>query len=314
MGHYRQLEVFAAVVRAGSLAAAARDLELSPATIMRTVVALETRLGATLLLRGSRGVSLNPAGERFFASCELILRDTTEAERSAAGLHRQPAGPLTVAVPLLLAHRAFTPLAMEYLDTCPDVQLRVQTCESMPRLLEEGIDVALVVGALADSSSFAVPVGAVRPIICGSPAYFMRYGRPRTAEDLRGHRCVVATTSGHVPDWRWRGESCAHTFRPTPILTCSTQQGAIRAAVCGLGLIRCMSYEADEELRNGLLEPVLEHFTGPAQPVQLIYRDGRRASARVRSFIDFATPRLRVHAAFHVCNAAGGCTGLDCRN
>jgi DNA-binding transcriptional LysR family regulator len=314
MGRYRQLEVFAAVVQAGSLTAAARKLELSPATIMRTVAALETRLGTALLSRGPRGTSLTPTGERFAASCKLILLETAEAERCATGLHCHPAGALTVAVPLSIANRAFTPLAMEYLESCPGVRLQVHIRESMPRLLEEGIDVALVVGALADSSDFAVPIGAARPIICGSPAYLARYGRPRTAEDLRGHRSVVATTTSQALDWRLRGEGRTHAVKPTPILTCSTQQAAIRAAVCGLGLTRCMSYEADEELRNGLLEPVLENYMGPPQPVQLIYRDGRRASARVRSFIDFAAPRLRVDAAFHVCNASGGCTSLDCRN
>lgn len=314
MGRYRQLEVFAAVVQAGSLTAAARNLGLSPATIMRTVAALEARLGCALLSRSPRGISLTSSGERFAASCELILLQTAEAERSAAGRHLHPAGVLTVAVPLLIANRAFTPVAMEYLESCPEVRLEVHIRESMPRLLEEGIDIALVVGALADSSDFAVPIGAARPVICGSPAYLARYGRPLSAEDLRGHRSVVATTTAHPLDWRLQDQGCAHIVKPAPILTCSTQQGAIRAAVCGLGLTRCMSYEADEELRNGLLEPVLENYTGPPQPVQLIYRDGRRASARVRSFIDFAAPRLRVHAAFHVCDTSGGCTSLDCRN
>jgi len=297
MGRYRQLVVFAAVVQAGSLASAARSLALSPATIMRTVTALETRLGTLLLLRGPRGISLSRAGERFAASCRLILEETAEAERSAAGLHSQPTGKLTVALPLLMANQVFTALAVDYLDTFPDVQLLTHARENMPKLLEEGIDVALVVGHLPDSSNFAVSVGTVRPIICGSPAYLAQWGRPETADDLRTHRTILATATGHGADWRLHGDTSLHTVRTTQVLTCTTQQGAICAATCGLGLIRCMSYEVHQELQSGRLEPVLQAFTAPDLPAQLIYREGRKANARVRTFIDFAAPRLRLHPA-----------------
>ncbi|OCR26003.1 LysR family transcriptional regulator [Pseudomonas syringae] len=297
MSRYRQIEVFAAVVQAGSLASAARSLALSPATIIRTVTALETRLGTILLLRGPRGISLSRAGEQFAASCRLILEETAEAERSAAGLHSRPTGKLTVALPLLMANQVFTPLAVEYLDTFPDVQLLTLARESMPKLLEEGIDVALVVGHLPDSSNFAVSIGTVRPIICGSPAYLAQWGRPETADDLRTHRTILATSTGHGPDWRLHGDTSMHTVRTRQILTCTTQQGAIHAAACGLGLIHCMSYEVHQELQSGRLEPVLQAFTAPDLPAQLIYREGRKASARVRTFIDFAVPRLRLHPA-----------------
>ncbi|HEX8544499.1 MAG TPA: LysR family transcriptional regulator [Pseudomonas sp.] len=297
MSRYRQIEVFAAVVQAGSLASAARSLALSPATIMRTVTALETRLGTVLLLRGPRGISLSHAGEQFAASCRLILEETAEAERSAAGLHSHPTGKLTVALPLLMANQVFTPLAVEYLDTFPAVQLLTLARESMPKLLEEGIDVALVVGHLPDSSNFAVSIGTVRPIICGSPAYLAQWGRPETADDLRAHRTLLATSTGHGADWRLHGDTFMHTVRTTQVLTCTTQQGAIHAAACGLGLIRCMSYEVHQELQSGRLEPVLQAFTAPDLPAQLIYREGRKASARVRTFIDFAVPRLRLHPA-----------------
>ncbi|EPJ79979.1 MULTISPECIES: LysR family transcriptional regulator [Pseudomonas] len=297
MARYRQMEVFAAVVQAGSLASAARALALSPATVMRTVTALETRLGTVLLLRGPRGISLSRAGEQFAASCRLILEETAEAERSAAGLHSQPNGQLTVALPLLMANQVFTALAVQYLDTFPDVQLLTLARESMPKLLEEAIDVALVVGHLPDSSNFAVSIGTVRPIICASPAYLAQWGRPETADDLRAHRTLLATSTGHGPDWRLHGDTAMHTVRTTQVLTCTTQQGAIHAAACGLGLIRCMSYEVHQELQSGKLEPLFQDFKAPDLPAHMIYREGRKASARVRTFIDFAVPRLRLHPA-----------------
>lgn len=297
MSRYRQMEVFAAVAQAGSLAAAARDLALSPATVMRTLAALEARLGTALLVRGPRGVQLNAVGERFAAQCRLILEETAEAERSAAGLHSHIAGPLTVALPLLMAHQLFMPLAVAYLEAFPDVQLTTCARERPPKLLEEGIDVALVVGPLPASSGFAVPIGRVRPMMCAAPAYLARWGRPENAEDLRAHRTLLASEAGHGAEWRLHDGATTRTVRNAPVLTCTTQQAAIRAAVSGLGLIRCLSYEAHQELQAGLLEPVLERFVAPDLPAQLIYREGRKACGRVRTFIDFAVPRLRLHPA-----------------
>lgn len=298
MSRYRQMQVFEAVVQAGSLAAAARQLDLSPATIMRSIGALEARLNNTLLLRGPRGVELSPAGEQFAVSCRQILEHTAVAERSAAGLHACPAGQLTVALPLLMDQQVFMPIALDYLAAFPEVQLVTRASEGVPKLLEEGIDIALVVGHLPNSSGFAMPVGKVQPIVCGAPAYLAKWGRPQTPDDLKGHRSVLTTAAGQQSEWRFRCERATRVVKPAPVLTCTTQRATIHAATLGLGLIRCMSYEVHHELQSGLLEPVLSDFASQDLPAQLIYRDGRRAEARVRTFIDFATPRLRAHPAF----------------
>lgn len=298
MNRYRQMQVFEAVAQAGSLAAAARELELSTVTVMRSIAELEARLNNTLLLRGPRGVELSPAGELFAASSEQILEHIAAAERSAAGLHARPAGQLTVALPMLMDQQVFMAIALDYLANFPDVYLQTRASEGLPKLLEDNIDVALVVGHLPDSSEFAMPVGTVQPIVCGSPAYLAKWGRPQTPEDLKAHRSVLTTASGEENEWRFRSERSTRVVKPTPVLTCTTQRAAIKAASLGLGLVRCMSYEAHDELRSGLLEPVLDSFAIQGMPAQLIYRDGRRAAARVRTFIDFATPRLRAHPAF----------------
>lgn len=298
MSRYRQMQVFEAVAQAGSLAAAARHLNLSPATIMRTIASLEARLNNTLLLRGPRGVSLSPVGEQFAASCLQILEQTTVAERSAAGLHASPVGQLTLSLPQLMDQQVFMPIVLDYLESFPDVCLVTRTCEGVPKLLEENVDVALVVGHLPSSSGYAMPVGVVRPIVCGSPAYLAKWGRPQTPEDLKSHRCVLTPGAGQQNEWRFRCERSSRLIRPAPVLTCTSTPAAIRAATLGLGLIRCMSYEAHHELQSGMLVPVLSGFVNQGLPAQLIYRDGRRAEARVRTFVDFATPRLRVHPAF----------------
>jgi DNA-binding transcriptional LysR family regulator len=298
LSRYRQLQVFDAVVQTGSLAAAARQLDQSPATVMRTIAALEARLNNRLLLRGPRGVDLSPAGEQFAVSCRQVLEQTAVAERSAAGLHACPAGRLTLSLPLLMDQQVLMPIVLDYLAAFPDVQLVTRASEGVPKLLEEGIDIALVVGHLPNSSGFAMPVGKVRPVVCASPAYLAKWGRPQTPDDLKAHRSVLTTAAGEQSEWRFQCERSTRLVKPAPVLTCTTQRAAIHAATLGLGLIRCMSFEAHDELQSGLLEPVLSDFASQDLPAQLIYRDGRRAEARVRTFIDFATPRLRAHSAF----------------
>jgi DNA-binding transcriptional LysR family regulator len=297
VSRYREMQVFDAVVRCGSLAAGARQLELSTATVMRVVAALEARLHCELLLRGPRGVELSASGEAFATSCRNILRAVAEMEGSAGGLHAHPAGQLQIALPLLLADQVFAPIALDYLAAFPEVSLASHTREDLPRLLEDGIDIALVIGALPDSSTFAVPVGTVRPVICAAPDYLARHGTPQSLEQLKSHSIIATGSQGAVSEWRFRQQDAARSVRLTPRLACSTANAAIRAATQGLGLTRCLSHEVHHELKAGQLQIVLDDYAAPGLPVQLIYREGRRAAARVRTFLDFAVPRLRAHPA-----------------
>jgi len=297
VSRYREIQAFDAVARSGSLAAGARRLQLSAATVMRLVAALETRLHCELLLRGPRGVELSASGEAFAISCRQILQGIDEAEGSLGGLQAHPAGQLNLTLPLLMADRIFAPIALDYLAAFPDVRLVSRHREDLPRLLEDGIDVALVIGALPDSSGFALPVGTVRPVICASPDYLARQGVPQAPENLKTHSIIVSGSQGTVSEWRFRHQDAPRSVRLIPRLACSTTHAAIRAASLGLGLTRCMSHEAHAELSSGRLQLVLQDYSAPGLPVQLIYREGRRAAARVRTFLDFVVPRFRAHPA-----------------
>ncbi|WP_325436939.1 LysR family transcriptional regulator [Pseudomonas nitroreducens] len=297
MSRYREMQAFDAVARSGSLAAGARRLQLSSATVTRLIAALESRLQCELLLRGPRGIELSPRGEAFAASCRQIFQDIEDTEGSLGGLQAHPAGQLNLSLPLLMADRIFAPIALDYLAAFPEVRLVSRHREDLPRLLEDGIDVALVIGALPDSSGFALPVGTVRPVICASPGYLARHGVPLAPEDLKAHHIIVPGSLGAISEWRFRHQGAARSVRLAPRLACSTIPAAIRAASLGLGLTRCMSHEAHAELSSGQLQLVLQDYAAPKLPVQLIYREGRRAAARVRTFLDFAVPRLRAHPA-----------------
>lgn len=296
MSRYRQLQIFDSVARAGSLAGAARQLNVAPVTVLRGIQALEARLNCALLVRGPRGVRLSPAGERFAAACGRTLQDITLAERSVAGIHAQPAGHLTVALPLLMARASFTPVALAYLGAFPEVTLRLSFSDEPPRLHEEGIDAALVVGALPDSSGYAVSLGEAAFLICAAPSYLSQRGQPATPDDLPKHQTVLVAR--HDLTWRFQHAARSCKVRTRPVLTCSTQRGAVDAALAGLGLVRCLSFEVSRELERGQLLPVLTEFAPRALPIHLIYREGRKAPAHLRAFIDFAVPMLRACPAF----------------
>lgn len=299
MDRHGQMRVFLAVSQTLSLAAAARRLALSPPTVTRAVEALEQRLGLALLQRSTRGVALTEAGQRFAGDCERILQQVQEAEASAAGLHLEPRGRLTVSLPLLLGQQVLTPVLLDYLQRFPQVAVLARYLERPPHLHEDGIDVAIVAGNLPDSALVALPVGQVRRVVCASPGYLARHGTPQTPEDLAGHRIIHALADSRLPEWHFLVDGERRPYLLHPRLACATTQGAIQAACLGGGLTRCLRYQVHGQLASGQLHSVLDAFATPPLPVYVVYREGRRAAARVRSFVDLAVARLRAHAALN---------------
>jgi DNA-binding transcriptional LysR family regulator len=291
------MRVFQAVAFDLSLAAAARRLQLSAPTVTRAIAALEQRLGVPLLERSTRGVTLTAVGERFANDCRRILLEVDEAEASASGLHAQPRGQLKLAMPLLFGQQLLTPILLDYLNAYPDVQIVAAYLDRVPNLHEEGVDVAVQVGNLPDSSLFALKVGSIRRLVCASPAYLAEHGVPEQPGDLAQHRLVHSSADARLPEWRFQQQSGLLTVSFRPRLSCATNQAAIAAACRDAGLIRCMSYQVHELLEQGRLRPVLRDFEPAALPVHIVYREGRKAAARVRSFVDFAVARLREHPA-----------------
>jgi len=293
MDRHDEMTVFLAVVEDRSLAAAARRLDVSAPTVTRAIAALESRLGVALLARSTRGVQLTQAGERFAHDCGRIVREIAEAERSAAGLHAKPRGLLTLAASLLFGQHLLTPILLDYLEQYPDVQLAGQFMDRVPNLHEEAVDVAVLAGELPDSSLFATRVGSIRRVVCASPVYLAAHGEPEAPGALVGHRVVHSLADARLPEWRFQRDGAPLTVGVRPRLTCATNQAAIVAASRGAGLTRCMSYQIADELAAGELKLVLTAFEMSALPVHVAYREGRKAAARVRSFVDFTVARLR---------------------
>ncbi|WP_439468441.1 LysR family transcriptional regulator [Blastomonas fulva] len=292
MDRLHAMQVFAAVARSGGFAAAARQLGMSPPAVTRTIAALEDRIGTRLFSRTTRSVSLTEAGHRYLVDVERLLQELDDAEAAAQGLHASPRGLLTVTAPVMFGRLYIAPILLDFLDQHPDVTGRLLLLDRVTNLLEEGMDVALRISHLGDSSMAAIRVGSVRSVICASPDYLKRHAVPQHPGDLAAHRLIVATSSLGIQEWRF-GKDDSLAVRINPALVCNSNAAVVQAVESGWGISRLLSYQVGPSIAAGRIRLVLESFERAPLPVHLVHLEGRRASAKVRAFIDFAASRLR---------------------
>lgn len=295
MDRFQAMTVFAKVAEAGGFAGAARRLNMSPPSATRVVAALEEMLGTRLLHRTTRAVKLTEAGERYLEDCRRILAELQQAEAAAAGSYLAPVGTLTVSAPVMFGRMHVMPILRAFLDRHPKVIGRSLFVDRMTSLVEEGIDVAVRIGHLADSSYAATRVGAVRQIICGSPVYLHGRGVPQRPADLAGHCLIGVTAAWSAHEWKL-GDIAV---KVEPRLYSNTNEAAIEAAVSGFGLTRVPGYQIAKELAAGILRPVLEEFEAEPIPIHVVHAERRHAPAKVRQFVDLAVERLRADASLH---------------
>ena len=291
MDKLEAMRVFAAVVEEGSFVDASRVLDLSPPAVTRSVARLENALGIPLFHRSTRHVRLTDSGQHYYGYAKSILETVAEAEDAVTGSYLEPSGELTVTAPVLFGQKYVMPIISEYLDEHRKVSVNTLFLDRVTNLLEDNLDVAIRIGELEDSSLFATRVGAICRVVCASPDYLEKRGIPETPEELADHDILHATTVEPLTTWGFG----KHKVKVKPRLQ-SNQNGAIiQAAVAGGGLTRLMSYQVADELVAGNLVRVLPEFEPPQLPVSVVYLDGRKANAKIRSFVDFAVERLRAN-------------------
>lgn len=296
MDRLHAMTVFVAVVDTGGFAAAARKLDLSPPVVTRAVAELEERLGLRLLTRTTRVVRVTDAGARYAEDCRRILAEIDEAEVAAAGTHATPRGTLTLTAPVLFGQLYVTPVLVRYLQQHPQVDAQCLFLDRVVNIVEEGIDVAVRIGELPDSSLQAVRVGRVRRMLVASPRYLAAAGVPQHPSALAAHTLAAAGVNQPVSDWRFN-EGGQPLVLPLPVrLRTTTNDSAIAAARADLGIARLLSYQAAPHLRDGTLVPVLEAYEPAPLPIHVVHLEGRRATQKVRSFIDMAVEALRADA------------------
>jgi DNA-binding transcriptional LysR family regulator len=297
MSQFHLIKVFIAVAEAQGFAAAARKLEMSPPAVTRAINDLEQQLGARLLTRTTRVVRLTEAGERYAQDCKRIVAELAEANASVGGVHAAPRGLLTVTSSALFGAKYVAPVVLEFVQGYPLVNVSCLYLDRVVNMLDEGVDVAVRIGELPDSSMQAIRVGHVRRVICAAPAYLQRRGVPHTPEDLHQLDIVSANAVTRTPEWRFVKEGVTHSVRLQPRIITSTNDAAIATVLGGFGVTQLLSYQVAEYLQAGRLVTVLDAYEPTVLPVHVMHREGRYATAKVRAFLDLAIQRLRENPA-----------------
>ena len=280
------MQAFIAVADLGGFAPAARKLGLSPSGVTRLIAALEERLGARLLQRTTRSVALTDAGARYLERARRILADVEEAETSIQNERTRPSGRLVVSAPIGFGRLHVSPVMSEYLKRHAEVSGELRLTDRMVNLVEDGVDLAVRIGHLADSSLVARHVGEMRRIVVASPGYLKAHGEPKTPEAVTSHQTIQFGGAAASPDWRFVCDGNEVRITPEPRLTTNSSDAAIGYAVRGGGLTRVLAYQAADAIKAGRLKILLAKFEPPPLPIHIVYPTSRLLSAKVRAFID----------------------------
>lgn len=286
------MRAFAAVADLGGFAPAARRLRLSPAAVTRAVALLEDHLGLTLLNRTTRSVRLTERGALYLETCRRVLADLEQGERRAQGQDAEPRGHLTVSAPILFGRLHVLPIVLDLLLAHPALTVRLILLDRLVHLVEEGVDVAVRIGDLADSALAAVKVGEARRVLTASPAYLARRGEPKSPAELARHDLIAFESIEATADWRF-GPDGRVGVRVAPRLLVNSADAAIAACESGLGITRTLSYQVRGAVAAGRLNLVLEAFALKPVPISLVHPARRLVSANLTAFLNAARTHFR---------------------
>ncbi|MGD9479414.1 LysR family transcriptional regulator [Shinella sp. G-2] len=287
------MSVFIAVVEHGSLSAASRALHSPLPTVSRKISELEAHLGVRLITRTSRKILLTEAGEGYVGAAREILGRVEEAERRASGEYVSPRGDLAVTAPIVFGRLHVLPVVTEFLKAFPDINIRLTMSDRSISLADEQIDVALRIGQLSDSSLIATRLGAIRTTVYANPDYLRRNPAPVHPQDLSNHDCIAFEGLLSNRFWTFRQGQQEMSAPIRPRLSVNTAEAAVDTASAGLGITRVMAYQARRAVEAGLLVPLLENFELDPAPVQLVHLSQGLMPLKLRTFLDFAAPRLK---------------------
>jgi DNA-binding transcriptional LysR family regulator len=283
------MHAFVLVADLKGFAPAARKLGLSASGVTRLIAALEDRVGARLLQRTTRSVTLTDVGTRYLERARRILADVEEAEASAQAERIQPSGRLVVSAPLGFGRIHVTPLISTWLQRYTEASGELRLADRMINLVEDGVDCAVRIGHLPDSSLVARNVGDMRRIVVGSGDYLARRGEPKRPMDIMSHDTIQFGATTAAPEWRFVEGGEDIRVACAPRFTTNSADAAIWHAAQGGGLTRVMAYQAAEALGHGRVKIVLADFEQAPLPIHIVYPTSRLLSAKVRTFIDLVT-------------------------
>jgi len=293
------LTAFTETVRHGSFAAAARALGLTPSAVAKSVARLEEDLGVRLLFRTTREVSLTSDGRDLAERCRRVVDEIDALRGEAEGARGEPAGTLRVSAPITFGKLVLVPLLASLTARHPRLGLDLALTDRFVDLVKEGYDAAVRVGPLRDSGLVARTFSTQQPVVCASPAYLARHGRPASPDDLAKHRCLAfrQPTSGRPRPWEFVEDNSARVLTPEASATMNDGEAMVAAAAAGMGLLQVPDYMAEDALRAGTLVEVLKAYRPPSLPISLVYAGARLVTPRLRVLLEGLTGRASLRRA-----------------
>lgn len=286
--HASEMTAFVRVVDSKGFSAAASGLGLTPSAVSKLITRLETRLGVRLLQRTTRALHLTAEGEVFYAAARRIVAEIETLESQISGQSGTPQGLLRVTTSLAFSTHQLTPVLPEFLARYPQVRLELLPTDRVVDMIEEGMDVALRIGCLADTSFMARKIGEDRRLICAAPAYLAHHGAPRRPEDLARHNCILSRERAALNRWQFRVEGELRTIDVSGRLAVDEGELQMQLAVQGLGIVRLTRLTVAQAVRAGTLVPLLGEFSAD-DPVAIhaVYPHRRHLAPRVTAFVNF---------------------------
>lgn len=282
------MQAFVTVAELNGFAPAARRLKLSASSVTRLVAALEDQVGARLLQRTTRAVALTEVGRQYLERARRILADIAEAEAAARAERSRPSGRLVVSAPLMFGRLHVNPLMSEFLRRYPEVSGELQLTDRVVNLIDDGVDVAVRIGELPDSSVVARLVGDMDRVVVAAPDYLARRGTPAHPSELQNHDVIHCSSTQPANEWRFGAGDRALKAPIAPRYVTNSAEAGLWHAEQGGGLTMVLYYQAADAIAQGRLRIVLEDFEPPPRPIHIVYPAARLLSAKVRAFTDLA--------------------------
>lgn len=298
MDRFSALQLFVRVVDAGSFTQAARELNLGQPAVSKQIAGLETRLGTPLLNRTSRGLTPTLAGQDLYDSAVRVLGDLEETESRIGRGSVSPAGLVRFATPPALVRMFVIPRLPDFFAQFPDVSVELSVSERHVDLVRDGIDVAMRVGHLSDSSLVVRRIGSVHMCTVATPAYLARHGTPAVPDDLCAHKLVMAHHQGATMPWQFKRDDGAWTLAPSGFVSSNNADDIREAVLAGLGIGHSPLALFHADIAAGRLVRVLKDFAPDPLPIHVVYASGRQAPRRVRVLTDFLTALFESERAF----------------
>ncbi|MBM4207878.1 MAG: LysR family transcriptional regulator [Gammaproteobacteria bacterium] len=296
MDKLMSMTVFVRVARAGSFAAGARELGISRAMATKHIMQLEGALGSRLFNRTTRSLNLTDVGASYLERCQQVLLDIEEMEAAVTQLQTEPRGVLKISAPPVIGATHITRAVVEFLKIYKDIKIDIVLQSSPGDLIDEGIDIAIFLGNLDDTSMVARKLATSPLVVCASPSYLEKYGVPKTPEDLINHSCLVNWAIPPRHKWQFKTESGLKTIDVSGRVQTNAAHSIRIAAINGLGLVMLPTYIVGGDIEKGLLKVVLENYTLPPLDIHAVYPHRKYLSTKARKFLDFLQEWLEPRA------------------